>query len=235
MGMGNDLIFYQLFEKETSTYTYLLAEKESLEAIIIDPVLDTAERDLTLISELGVKLKYILETHIHADHITGATELRKRTGAKTAVSRLSDVECADILLDNNSQLVFGSEVVHAIATPGHTHSCMSFYLRNMVFTGDALLIRGTGRTDFQQGSATELFQNIRQKLFSLPEETLVYPAHDYKGHTHSTIGLEKKFNPRVNLNKSEAEFIALMNELKLDPPKKLKESLPANLRCGKVA
>lgn len=233
MGMGNDFIFYQLFEKETSSYTYLLANAN--EAIIIDPVYEMFERDLTLISELGVNLKYILETHIHADHITGATELRKKTGAKTAVSRFSEVECADILLDDQSEIKFGGETLRAVTTPGHTHSCMSYLIRNFAFTGDVLLIRGTGRTDFQQGSSAQLFHSVHTKLFSLPDNTLVYPAHDYKGHTHSTIGLEKKFNPRLGMNKTEAEYIAIMRDLKLDPPKKLKESLPANLRCGKVA
>ena len=231
--MFNDLIFYQLFESGSSTYTYILADGELLEAIIIDPVLETVDRDIKLIKEVGLKLKYVLDTHIHADHITAASELRSRLAAKTAVSRDSKIPCADILLGDKEVLHFGKYSIQALATPGHTDSCVSFYCQGMVFTGDSLMIRGTGRTDFQQGSAEKLYDSIHEKLFTLPENTLVYPAHDYRGQSKSTIALEKTWNPRINLSKSRADFKKTMDELKLEDPKKMLEAVPANLQCGK--
>ncbi len=235
----NKLIFHQLFEKETSTYTYLIGDPLTKETIIIDSTIDTVERDFKLLQELSLNLKYILDTHVHADHITGATELKKRTGAKIAQSATSGVQCADVLLKDNDTLAFGTTTIKAIATPGHTNSCMSYYLKDsqpgMVFTGDTLLIRGTGRTDFQQGSSQLLFSSIRQKLFTLPDDTFVYPGHDYLGHTRSTILQEKKFNPRIKLENSESQFIQLMQSLKLDQPKRILESVPANLVCGDLA
>lgn len=230
--MGSSTIFYQMSESETSTYTYLLADSKTLEAVLIDPVVDTVERDLKLIQELGVKLKYTLETHIHADHITGASKIREATGARVCVSEAAQVENFDIKLRSGQVLKFGGHELKVIATPGHTDSCLSYYCEGRVFTGDALLIRGTGRTDFQQGSAAKLYRSLTQQLFTLPDETLVYPAHDYRGHTHSTIGMEKKFNPRVGGGKSESQFVAIMSNLHLDPPKKLAESVAANQFCG---
>ena len=228
------MLFHQLFEIESSTYTYLLADETSKEAVIIDPVLETAERDLTLISELGLKILYSLETHIHADHVTGAAVIRGRTSAKTALSRASGVACADILLDDGSELSFGSHTLKAIATPGHTDTCMSYYVEGRLFTGDALLIGGTGRTDFQQGSSDRLYESI-QKLFKLPPETLVYPAHDYKGQTVSKIEVEMKNNPRVGGGKTKDEFKKIMSELKLADPKKIQIAVPANLKCGEIS
>jgi sulfur dioxygenase len=228
------MIFHQLYEAETSTYTYLLADEKSGEAILIDPVLETVERDFKLITELGLTLKYILETHIHADHITGSGELRKRTGAKTAISKHAAIQCADLTLSEGDKLTFGSIELNVLETPGHTDSCMSYKVNDRIFTGDVLLIRGTGRTDFQQGDAGKMFDSITKKIFTLPPETLIYPAHDYKGCSYSTVALEKKFNPRIGNSKSKDDFIKIMSELKLAYPKKIDIAVPANKLCGLV-
>ncbi len=227
-------IFYQLFEHESSTFTYLIADPVTKEAALIDTVIETVDRDLKLIEELGLKLKYVLDTHVHADHITGAGEIRKRTGAQTAVSEEANVNCVDIPLSDGQELSLGQMKIKALATPGHTDSCMSFVFDGRAFTGDALLIRGTGRTDFQQGSADKLYDSVHQKLYSLPGETHVFPGHDYRGQTASTIEMEKKFNARISANKSKADFIKTMSELKLAHPKKIHEAVPANLLCGVI-
>lgn len=232
--MKSDTIFMQLFETESSTYTYLIADKQSKEAAIIDPVLNTVDRDLKLIDELGLRLMYVLDTHIHADHITGAAEIRNRTHAKTAVSQTALVQCVDIPLEDGQELTLGDKKIKVLATPGHTDTCLSFYFDGMVFTGDALTVRGTGRTDFQKGSSDQLYDSIHQKLFKLPAETIVYPGHDYRGLTASTIELEKKFNPRVGGGKTKEEFKKIMSELKLANPKKIHEAVPANLACGQT-
>lgn len=229
------MIFHQLFEKESSSYTYLLADPIAREAILIDPVLETVERDLNLIEELDLNLLYILETHIHADHITGSSEIKKRTGAKSAVSKRSGVCCADLELTDNHEIKFGRYTLKVFETPGHTNESLSFYCERMVFTGDSLMIRGTGRTDFQHGSSEELFDSIQKKIFALPDETKVFPAHDYKGVLSSTIALEKQFNPRVGGGKSKDEFVKIMKELKLADPKKIHEAVPANMACGQLA
>ncbi|PJZ75610.1 MBL fold metallo-hydrolase [Leptospira neocaledonica] len=229
-----DILFYQLFEPQSSTYTYLIADSETKEAAIIDPVWETVHRDLKLIRELGLYLMYILETHIHADHITGAAEIRKNTMAQTAVSALAEIDCVDILLVDGRILPLGNKEIKTIATPGHTNACMSFQFEGMIFTGDSLLIRSTGRTDFQEGSATKLYDSITQKLFSLPDETQVYPAHDYQGFTSSTISLEKKLNPRIGGNRSKEDFKKIMEELQLTTPKKMHLALPANNGCGNL-
>ncbi len=231
--MNSDIIFHQLFESESSTYTYIIADKKTKEAAIIDPVIETVDRDVKLIEELGLKLIYALDTHIHADHITGAGELRKKLGIKTAVSAEAEVPCVDIGLEDGQELLLGDKTIKVIATPGHTNTCVTYAFEGMIFTGDALLIRGCGRTDFQQGSSEKLYHSVHEKLFKLPDETLIYPGHDYRGHTSSTIGTEKKFNARLSEKISLPEFKKIMSELKLANPKKIHEAVPANLACGK--
>ena len=233
--MSKPFIFHQLFESRSSTYTYLLADPVSQEAVLIDPVLETVDRDLQLLKELGLKLKYVLDTHIHADHITGAGVIRQRTAAKTAVSKKSKVACVDLPLSHGDQLHFGPFIIHVIETPGHTDSCLSFYCEDRVFTGDALLIRGTGRTDFQGGSAENLYDSVTEKLFKLPSETLVYPAHDYQGFTASSVENEALHNPRLGKSKTKADFVKTMSELKLAYPQKIDEALPANRACGETS
>jgi len=234
MGVVKNILFYQLFESTSSTYTYLLADPLSREAVIIDPVLETTARDLQLIEELQVQLKYILETHIHADHITGADVLRQKTKARVGISVSAGIACADLQLRDHDEIPLGSHRIQVRATPGHTNTCLSYFIDGRVFTGDALLIRGTGRTDFQEGSSDRLFESIHQKIFSLPEETQVYPGHDYKGQTSSTVGMEKKFNPRVGGGKTKDEFKKIMANLNLSHPQKMAIAVPANKACGKI-
>lgn len=231
--LENGTVFHQLFEPESSTYTYIIADRQTKEAAIIDPVLETVDRDLKLIDELGLRLVYVLDTHIHADHITGAGEIRSRTEAKTAVSRRANVDCVDIALEDGQELTLGNKKIKVIATPGHTDTCLTFSFEGMVFTGDALLIRGCGRTDFQQGSADDLYDSVHEKLFQLPDDTVVYPGHDYRGLTSTTIGLEKAYNPRLGIKNSREDFKKIMSELKLANPKKIHEAVPANLACGR--
>lgn len=230
--MDSNLIFHQLFEKETSSYTYLLGDSETKEAILIDPVVEMVERDLQLVTDLGLHLKYILDTHVHADHITGSGELRKRTGAKVGVSSAYDMACPDLHIEDGQTIKFGRYTLKAIHTPGHTSGCLSYHMENMVFTGDALLVRGCGRTDFQEGSSEKLFHSVRDRLFELPESTVVYPAHDYKGFTRTSIDTEKRLNPRLNTTITKEKFIEIMAGLKLAYPKKIQEAVPANLQCG---
>ncbi|MFA6236324.1 MAG: MBL fold metallo-hydrolase [Bacteriovorax sp.] len=226
------MIFYQLIEAETSTYTYLLADETTREAILIDTVLECVDRDLKLLSEMGLTLKYVLDTHVHADHITASGELRKRTGAKICLSFRANVPCIDVALHDGDELHFGSYHLEALETPGHTDSCMSFKIADMIFTGDVLLVRGTGRTDFQQGSPEKMYQSIHEKIFKLAGATKIYPGHDYKGFTYSSVELEKKFNPRVGGNITLAEFKQIMSDLKLAYPKKIDIAVPANMNCG---
>lgn len=230
--MQKEIIFHQLFEKETSTYTYLIADPETKEAVIIDPVIEMVDRDIKLIEELGLKLKYVLETHVHADHISASGEIRKRTGAKIAYSSAYNMSCPDLHLEDGQEIKFGNLTIKALHTPGHTSGCLTYKLDNLIFTGDALLVRGCGRTDFQEGSSEKLFTSVREKLFNLPDDTVVYPAHDYNGFTKTSIGLEKRLNPKLNLGVSRDEFYNIMANLKLAYPKKIKESVPANLLCG---
>lgn len=230
--MNKNLIFRQLFDYETWTYTYLLADAASKEAILIDTVKEQVERDLGILKELGLKLKFVLDTHVHADHVTGAGKLRAATGAKTGLSKSAGVACADLALEDGQELSFGEFRIRAIATPGHTDTCMSFYTEGMVFTGDTLFVRDVGRTDFQQGSNQKMFDSIRGKLFGLPKDTLVYPGHDYRGQTVSTIAEEERLNPKVGAARSFEHFKSEMDAMKLGPPKRLHIAVPANLKCG---
>lgn len=228
------MIFHQLFEAESSTYTYLLACEKTKEAILIDPVLETVERDAKIIRELELKLIYTIETHVHADHITGADKLKKLFQSKTILSKHANIPCADVLVSEGDSVKFGEHELKIIETKGHTDSCISLCTDGMVFTGDLLFIRGTGRTDFQQGNSKLMYQNIHQKIFSLPPDTKIYPGHDYKGMSYSTVAQELKYNPRVGGGKSEDDFIKIMQELKLADPKKLAIAVPANLKCGAI-
>lgn len=231
----NRLIFRQMIEPQSSTYTYLLADEKTKEGIIIDTVLETVDRDLQLIQELGIQLKWILDTHVHADHITGAATLREKTGAKTGLGKTTGVTCADRLFADGEIFQVSSMKIKVISTPGHTNGCHCFLVNDkMIFTGDALLIRGCGRTDFQEGSAEKLFDSVRNKIFTLPDDTLIYPSHDYQNRTHTTVGEEKELNPRLKLSNTKADFVKIMSELKLDQPKQIDRAVPANLQCGKV-
>jgi len=229
------MLFRQLFDSETSTYTYLIADLATKAAILVDPVKEQVDRDRKLLDELGLTLQYCLETHIHADHVTGTAQLRELNHCQGVVPQNASAACADRFLADGEGLMVGSVEIVAIATPGHTDSHNAYLVnRDRVLTGDSLLIRGCGRTDFQGGDASTLFNSITQKLFKLPDETLVYPGHDYRGHTVSTIGEEQQWNPRL-ANRDRASFIELMNNLNLPDPKKMMEAVPANERCGKVA
>lgn len=233
--MNQEIIFHQLFEAESSTYTYLIADAKTKEAALIDSVIETIDRDLRLVDELGLKLVYVLDTHIHADHITAAGEIRKRTSAKTGVSKHAAVPCVDIPLSEGQELFLGDKKIKVIETPGHTETCLSYLFEGRIFTGDALLIRGCGRTDFQNGSSEKLYRSVHEKLFNLSEDLPVYPGHDYRGHTVSSIGAEKKYNPRLAQTKSVDDFVKIMSELNLASPKKIHEAVPANLACGIIA
>lgn len=226
------MLFRQLFDRASCTYTYLIADLTSCEAILVDPVLEQATRDLKLLQELRLTLRYCLETHIHADHITGAGKLREITGCKNILPKNAQAECADSYIEDDETITVGKIVVRAISTPGHTDSHMAYLANNTyLLTGDALFIRGCGRTDFQNGDPGTLYDTVTQKLFTLPDTVLVYPAHDYKGQTVSTIGEEKRFNPRF-ANQGKESFIDLMNSLDLPHPAKMMEAVPANQKCG---
>ncbi len=232
MTLNKNVIFRQLFDYDTWTYTYLLGDPVSKEAVLIDTVREQAERDLGILKELGLKLKYVLDTHVHADHVTGAAKLRAATGAKTCLNKTAAVACADLALEDGQELFFGDHKIIAMATPGHTDTCMSFYSEGRVFTGDTLFVRDVGRTDFQHGSNQKMFDSIRGKLFHLPQDTLVYPGHDYRGHMVSTIAEEQELNPKVGTSHSFEHFRSEMDAMKLGPPKRLHVAVPANLKCG---
>lgn len=231
------MIFRQLFDRESSTYTYLLADPKSGQAAIVDPVFEHVERDLKLVDELGCRLAYVFDTHVHADHVTGAGKLRERTSAITHVSALGGAPCADVALTDGHVVLVGSVAIRILATPGHTSGCVSLDVSapgepRRVLTGDALLVRGCGRTDFQEGDAATLWRSVHDKLFTLPDDTLVYPAHDYRGFTVSTIGEERTHNPRLGGHMTLESFVALMKDLDLSPPAKIHEAVPANRACG---
>ena len=230
------MLLRQLFDHETWTYTYLLGDETSGEAALIDPVIDQVERDIRLLEELGLKLVYTIDTHAHADHITGAGMLRKRLGSKVVMSKAAGAEGLDIAVEDGDVLKLGSIRLEVRSTPGHTDGCVTFVTgdHKHAFTGDALFIRGTGRTDFQQGSAESLYRSIHDKIFTLPDDTIIWPGHDYRGMTFTTVGEEKSHNPRVGDGKTEEEFVAIMENLHLPAPKKLDIAVPANLHVGVV-
>jgi glyoxylase-like metal-dependent hydrolase (beta-lactamase superfamily II) len=230
------LLFRQLFDRTSCTYTYLLADPATREAILVDPVLELVDRDAQLLIELELRLLHTVETHVHADHVTGASALAQRLGSEPVYPATADVPGAR-LLAHGERLSFGAYGIEARATPGHT-TCSTCYLlpRDLgVLTGDTLLIRGCGRTDFQGGSASTLFRSVHEELFSLPASTAVWPGHDYQGRTQSTIGEEKVYNPRLGGDRTEAEFVALMDALGLPHPKKIDVAVPANRDLGRVA
>ena len=228
-------IFRQLFDTTSSTYTYLLADGG--EAVLIDPVFEQARRDAALLHELGLKLLCTLDTHVHADHITAAWLLQQRLGSQIAVSAAAGAEGASRLLQHGQRVVFGSRHLEVRATPGHTNGCVSYVLddHSMAFTGDALLIRGCGRTDFQQGSAARLHQSVHGQLFTLPAACLIYPGHDYRGVTVSSVAEERRYNPRLGGDASLGDFSGYMQHLGLPHPKLIDQAVPANLRCGQPA
>lgn len=228
------LIFRQLFDQQSSTYTYLLADDQSRDAILIDPVFEQASRDIALIEELGLRLRMSLETHVHADHVTGAWLLRRRLGSRIAISERSGAEGADIYFSDGEKLAFGDRYVTAMATPGHTSGCTTFVLddRSMAFTGDCLLIRGCGRTDFQQGDPADMYKSVHDRIFALPDECLLYPGHDYRGSTVTSVAEEKIYNPRLGAEIGLEDFRGYMLNLGLAHPKKIDVAVPANMRCG---
>ena len=230
------LICKPLFEQDSSTFTYLIADSVTREAAIIDAVDSMIDRDIALIQELELDLKFIIETHIHADHITSACPLKKTFPLAKIVIGIENIDaeaCADIMVGEGHILPIGEHEIVAIETPGHTPGCMSYLVDNKVFTGDSLLIRSTGRCDFQGGTASTLYHSIH-KLFTLPDSTLVYPGHDYNGCTVSTIGEEKEFNSLIRLEFDEATFVNKVDNLNLEPPKKIKTAVPANHSCGLI-
>ena len=226
------MLFRQLFDAESATYTYLLADQG--EAVLIDPVRDQLERDLLLLEELGLKLVHTAETHVHADHVTSSGVLRQRLGSRSVASKRGGANCADVLVDHDDEVSFGGRKLMVRATPGHTSGCVTYVLddESMAFTGDTLLIRGNGRTDFQEGDAKTLYRSIHDHIFSLPDDTRLYPGHDYRGFTSTTVAEEKAHNRRLGGGKTEAEFVAIMSQLKLPNPKKIDIAVPANLKCG---
>jgi glyoxylase-like metal-dependent hydrolase (beta-lactamase superfamily II) len=231
------LIFRQLLDPETSTYTYLLADAASREAVLIDSVLEQIDRDRTLLDELELSLRCTLETHVHADHVTASGRLRECLGSQVVVGAATGVTNADVVVGEGDAVRFGKHALEVRLTPGHTDGCVTYVCceAGMAFTGDALLIRGCGRTDFQQGDPATLFASVHEKIFSLPGETLVYPAHDYRGRTVTTVHEEKRFNPRLGLDKSKTQFVAIMADLALPLPKKISTAVPSNLESGLIA
>ena len=229
------LIFRQLFDPQSSTYTYLLGDDKTNEAILIDPVFEQVRRDAALVNELGLKLVATAETHVHADHVTGGWMLKRQFGSDIVISTASDAQGADRYVVDGDMISFGKRYIQVRATPGHTNGCLTYVLddESMAFTGDCLLIRGSGRTDFQQGEAREMYRSVHTKIFTLPEGCLLYPGHDYRGLTVTSVAEERKFNPRLGGQIGETDFAGYMENLNLPHPKQLDVALPANMRCGK--
>jgi glyoxylase-like metal-dependent hydrolase (beta-lactamase superfamily II) len=233
------MLFRQLFEPQSSTYTYLVGCADTGEAVLIDPVLETAERDLAELAALRLSLRFTIETHIHADHVTGASALRERTGCRCAVPELSGAEHADVAVREGEAIRFGTVDIHPLHTPGHTDDHHCYFVEDReggrIFTGDALLIDGCGRTDFQNGNSATLYASVHEKIFSLAPDTLVYPGHDYNRRHVSSVVQERERNPRLGGGKTVEEFIAIMAALNLPPPKNIDIAVPANRRCGQSA
>ena len=228
------LIFRQLFDPHSSTYSYLLADSRTHDAVLIDPVFEQARRDAALIQELGLKLVATLETHVHADHVTGGWLLKRQFGSDIAVSASSGAGGADRYLAHGDRVNFGKRYLEIRATPGHTHGCVTYVIddESMAFTGDCLLIRGSGRTDFQQGDPRAMYRSVRSQILTLPPACLLYPAHDYTGLTVTSVAEERRFNPRLGGDIGEADFVGYMNNLGLPHPKLIDIAVPANLKCG---
>lgn len=226
------MIFRQLFEPVSSTYTYLLGCEQTGQAVLIDPVVNSIERDLEELQRLGLTLAFTLDTHIHADHITGALQLKQRTGSRIAAPAFDRLPCADVGVEEGVPFEVGEMTIQPLHTPGHTDGHFSYVLGERVFTGDALLIEGCGRTDFQNGDAPTLFRSVTEKLFALPDDQLVYPGHDYKQRRVSSIGQEKARNPRLGDGRSLEAFEKIMNELNLPNPTFIDYAVPGNRQCG---
>jgi sulfur dioxygenase len=231
------MIFRQLYDAVSSTYTYLLADEHSRQALLIDPVFEQMNRDLALLRELNLTLKIVLDTHAHADHVTAAWMLKQKTGCRIALANSIGAQNVDQPLKHGDLVEVDGVSLEVRATPGHTNGCLSFVLsdHSMVFTGDALLIRGCGRSDFQEGDAARLFDSITRQIFVLPDDCAIYPAHDYSGRTRSSVAEEKAHNPRVGGDANERDFVQYMNAMQLPHPKKIDEALPANMRSGMPA
>ncbi|MBI1214174.1 MAG: MBL fold metallo-hydrolase [Alphaproteobacteria bacterium] len=230
-------IFRQLLDAPSSTYTYLLADERTRDAILIDPVFEQVNREVALVKELDLRLVATIETHVHADHVTGAWLLRQRLGSKIVVPALGGASGADIEVRHGDRIAFGNRYLETRATPGHTNGCTSYVLddKSVAFTGDALLIRGCGRTDLQQGDAATLFRSVHEQIFSLPDGCRLYPAHDYKGATMTTVHEELLYNPRLARGVAERDFVGYMKNMGLGHPKQIDIAVPANLRCGEPA
>ena len=227
------MIFKQVFDSKSSTYTYLIASAKGREACIIDPVLENVEDYINILKELDLKLVKVIDTHIHADHITGASKLKKITSCMTLMGEHTPADTVEIKVKDGEIIKLDQLKVKALHTPGHTSDSFSFLMNNYLFSGDTLLINGTGRTDFQNGNPKDAYNSIFNKLLKLPEETLLYPAHDYNGQKVSTIGNEKKFNPRLQV-KDENEYVEIMNNLKLPKPKLMDTNVARNIKLGAI-
>ena len=227
------MIFKQVFDKKSSTYTYLIASAKGREALIIDPVIENVDHYINLLKSFDLKLVKVIDTHIHADHITGARELKNKTNCVTIMGEHTPAEAVEIKIKDDEIIKLDQLNIRALYTPGHTSDSFSFLMDNYLFSGDTLLINGTGRTDFQNGNAKDSYNSIFNKLLKLPDETLLYPAHDYKGEKVSTIGKERKFNPRLQVN-NEDEYIEMMNNLNLKKPEKIDLNIASNLKLGAI-